>query len=366
MRVVLLSGIWLFLAAMASYVARCDVAAADDNTPLLRYRQAAIHMGVEFEVELFAANEQAAATAFKAAFARIAALDKSLSDYDPASELSKLSETSTVAPGADQTRPPATAKSIRLSDDLWRVLQYSQQLSQQSDGAFDVTSGPLTKLWRRARRQKELPTDERLAEARSSVGYQHLKLDEAQHSAQLLRPNMRLDLGGIAKGFAADEALAAIKKCGITRALVRASGDIAVGDPPPGEAGWRIGIAPLDPDQPPTRFVRLANRAISTSGESRQHLVVDGRRYSHIIDPRSGLGLAGRASVTVIAPAGLQTDALATAVSVLGAEEGLALIGQRKNVELLVVVEGARGQQREVHSRGFEKLLDAAPPSAVP
>ena len=159
--------------------------------------------------------------------------------------------------------------------------------------------------------------------------------------------------------------LEAFAKHGLYDLVVRASGDIAVGDPPPGKTGWRIGIAPLDPDQPPMRFVRLANQAISTSGDSRQHLVVDGRRYSHIIDPRTGQGVAGRSSVTVIAKTGLEADALATAVSVLGAEQGLALTRQRNNVELLVVAEDAHGQQREVRSPGFSKLHDATPPAHV-
>jgi thiamine biosynthesis lipoprotein len=169
---------------------------------------------------------------------------------------------------------------------------------------------------------------------------------------------MRLDLGGIAKGLAADEALAEIKRAGITRALVRASGDIVGGDPPPGETGWRIGIAPIDPDGPPTRFVRLANLAISTSGDSRQHLVVDGKRYSHIIDPRTGNGVSGRSSVSVVAPRGMQADALATAVSVLGPEKGLDLIRQTRAVELLMVVEDEQGQQRAVLSPGFAGLLE--------
>jgi thiamine biosynthesis lipoprotein len=192
-----------------------------------------------------------------------------------------------------------------------------------------------------------------LAEARAAVGHQHLKLDRAAHTAQLLRPNTRLDLGGIAKGLAADEALAEIKKAGISRALVRASGDIAVGDPPPGEAGWRIGIAPLDPDDPPQKFVRLASRAISTSGDARQHLVVNGRRYSHIIDPRTGAGVSGRSSVSVIATRGMQADGLATAVSVLGPEKGLALVAKIPDVELLMVYEDESGKLHETASPGW-------------
>jgi thiamine biosynthesis lipoprotein len=336
----------LMLAAMPS------VLPADEPVPA-RFAQRGLHMGVEFEIVLYAHGQQQADAAFERAFARIAALDRTMSDYDPVSELSRLSETSTVPPGTGSPNPPATAQPIKLTDDLWKVLEYSQALSRKSDGAFDVTVGPLTKLWRRARRQNELPSPERLAEARAAVGYELLQLDSIAHTAQLKRANMRLDLGGIAKGFAADEALAELKRAGISRALVRASGDIAAGEAPPGEEGWRIGIAPLDPDDPPIKFVRLANRAISTSGDSRQHLVIDGRRYSHIIDPRTGQSVSGRSSVSVIAPTAMQSDALATAVSVLGPEKGARLIDQFPDVALYMIAEDEAGQQRIVKSNGF-------------
>lgn len=315
-------------------------------------------MGVEFEIVLYAARAPEATVALDRAFARIATLDQVMSDYDAASELSRLSETSAVPPGTPSLDPPRAAVSVKVSDDLWNVLAWSHDLSRDSDGAFDVTIGPLTKLWRRARRQGELPAAERLAEARASVGYALLKLDHQAHTAQLLRANMRLDLGGIAKGLAADEALAEIKRSGIIRALVRASGDIAVGAPPPDETGWRIGIAPLNPDDPPTTFVRLANAAISTSGDSRQHLEIHGRRHSHIIDPRTGLGVVGRSSVSVIAKRGMAADGIATAVSVLGPEQGLALVQDRKDVELLMVYANDGGEQRTVQSRGFSRFID--------
>ena len=325
---------------------------ADDLKPQ-RFAKRELHMGVEFEIVLYARDQQHADAGFEPAFARIAALDRAMSDYDPSSELSRLSDTAAVPPGTVGVDPPASARPMKLSDDLWKVLEHSQALSRQSGGAFDVTIGPLTKLWRRARRQNELPSPERLAEARAAVGYEHLVLNSASSTAQLKRANMRLDLGGIAKGYAADEALAELKRAGISRALVRASGDIAVGEAPPGEEGWRIGIAPLDPDEPPTKFVRLAKRAISTSGDSRQHLVVDGRRYSHIIDPRTGLGISGRSSVSVIAPTAMQSDALATAASVLGPEKGAKVLTQFPDVALYMITEDEAGQQRTVKSKGF-------------
>jgi FAD:protein FMN transferase len=322
--------------------------AAGEQSALQRYSRSEMHMGVEFEVVLYAADLAKADEALSKAMARVVALDKSLSDYDPESELTRLSETSVAA----DSQAPATFPAVKLSDDLWTVLSLSQEISRASDGAFDVTIGPLTKLWRRARRWKELPEAEVLATARKSVGYQCLELNADARTARLLKPNMRLDLGGIAKGYAADEAVKAVVACGITRVLVRASGDIAAADPPPDERGWRVGIAPLNPDDPPSRFVELAHRGISTSGDARQHLIFNGRRYSHIIDPRTGAGISGRSSVTVIAPRGIIADGLDTAACVLGPDRAPALIAKFAGAEMLMVYEDDSGK-RIVESAGF-------------
>ena len=316
---------------VAQLLACCALSLHADG--LQRFSQRELHMGVEFEVVLYAADEAAAKPAFQAAFARIAELDKRLSDYDPASELSRLSATS------------PSQEPVKVSDDLWKVLWVSRNLSERSEGAFDITVGPLTKLWRRARRQKELPNNELISKALQSTGYKHLELDEKQHTARLLPPGMRLDAGVISKGYATEEALKKLRELGISRALVRGSGDIAAGDAPPGEKGWRIGLAPLDPDKPPERFIMLKNAAVSTSGDSRQHLVVDGKRYSHILNPRTGWGIEGRSSVSVIAPHGIDADSLASAVSVLGPEKGLRLIEETAGAAALMIVEGENGEK---------------------
>lgn len=321
----------------------CCVLVGQAEPKLERYSQREIHMGVEFEVVLHAPDEALAKKAMSAAFARVAELDKRLSDYDPESELSRLGA------GSPSTEP------LAVSEDLWEVLSVSQRLSEQSGGAFDITVGPLTKLWRRARRQKELPAREQIAKALESVGFKHLELDASRHTAQLKRPAMRLDAGGIAKGYAADEALEKLRELGITRALVRASGDISAGDPPPGEKGWKIGLAPLEPDQPPERFILLKNGAVSTSGDSRQHLVVDGKRYSHLIDPRTGYGISGRSSVSVIAPRGIDADSIASAVSILGPEKGLELVEAMPGAAALVIIEQER-EQKAFRSRRFQEL----------
>ena len=144
--------------------------------------------------------------------------------------------------------------------------------------------------------------------------------------------------------------------------LVRASGDIATAEPPPGEKGWPVGIAPINLDEPPKRFVQLAGHAISTSGDSRQHLVVSGRRYSHIIDPRTGECVSGRSSVSVIAPHDTLADALATAASVLGPDAALELVQKFPGVELLMVYENEAGQQQVVETPGFTRF-EIAPPA---
>src|SRR5262249_47148011 len=184
--------------AAALIWATAPLAAAAPVDELQRFSRTELHMGVEFEVVLYSNDARLAEQALAKAMARIAALDRALSDYDPESELSKLSETSTVPPVNTTGNFPA----VKVSDELWTVLAASQEISQQSQGAFDVTVGPLTKLWRRARRWKELPDPESLAAAKASVGWEFLNLDPQTKTVQLRRPNMRLDLGGIAKGYA--------------------------------------------------------------------------------------------------------------------------------------------------------------------
>jgi len=322
---------------------------AAEPAALKRFEATEAHMGTRFGMVLYAADEAAAVQGFRAAFRRIGELDHALSDYDPESELSRLSQSSpTPAP-------------VSVSHDLGRVLAYAQELSQQTDGAFDVTVGPLTRLWRRSRRQRELPSEALLAEARQATGYRAMQVDAAASTVQLLRPKMRLDLGAIAKGYAADEALAALKELGISRALINAGGEVVTGDAPPEQAGWRIGIAPLEPQAPPSRFLLLSNAAVATSGDGWQFVEIGGVRYSHIVDPRTGLGLTRRSSVSVIAPTGMLADCLSTAVSVLGADAGLALIEKTPHTSALVLQLDDGGQLQEFASSGFKQSIAAAP-----
>jgi thiamine biosynthesis lipoprotein len=309
-------------------------AAAGGPAPT-RFTYTEPHMGTRFKIILYAADQATAGAASKAAFARVAALDAMMSDYRPDSELMRLCRRA----GGDP---------VPVSDELFFVLSRAQEVSRLSDGAFDVTVGPIVKLWRRARRTGRLPDPDELKHALALVGWEKVRLDPKAHTVRLLAPGMQLDLGGIAKGYAADEALRTLEGHHVTRALVAASGDIAVSGPPPDADGWKVGIAPLeDADGTPKRFLILKDAAVSTSGDAEQYVEIDGKRYSHIVDPKSGIGLVGRMSATVVARRGIMADSLTKVVAVLG-ERGLAVIDR--------LDEGTAAQLVRKTDRGEEVL----------
>jgi thiamine biosynthesis lipoprotein len=311
-----------------------------------RYEFHQTEMGVPFRIVLYAPSQNAADVAAAAAFQRIKQLNDIMTDYDSDSELSRLSQTS----GQDKTVP--------VSPDLWVVLERAQDLSQRSHGAFDVTVGPYVNLWRFARRQGKLPEPERLAKARLAVGYDKMQLDPARHTVKLLAPNMRLDLGGIAKGYAVDQALRTLGRRDIASALVEGGGDMAVSGPPPGKCGWRIELPPLDASNaPPARFVVLTQAAISTSGDLFQRLEINGVRYSHIVDPHTGVGLTDHSLVTVIAPDDFAADGLTKVMSVLPPEDALKFLAWTPEAAVRIVRKPA--DKIEVYeSEGFHKYYE--------
>jgi len=279
------------------------LSAAAYGSGLQRFEAVEPHMGTLVRIQVYAAGAAQAQVAFQAGFARIAALDDALSDYKPDSELNRLPNP--------------------VSVDLFRVLAAAQALAVETDGAFDVTVGPLTRLWRAGR----VPDAATIAEARRHVGYRKLHLDAVARTVTLDDPAMRLDMGAIAKGYAADEALQAIAAAGCPIALVAVSGDLAIGDPPPGKTGWHVDAG---------GDVRTVSRvAISTSGDTEQHVDSAGVRYSHIVDPATGIGLTRSHLMTVIARRGIDADALATAASVLGPERGRQLV-ERHGATLVI------------------------------
>lgn len=294
-------------------------------------------MGTLFRVVVYAPDKPAAAKAAAAAFARVADLDRVMSDYNPNSELMKLCKRNDADPGVP----------VKVGDDLFDVLTKAREVAAASGGAFDPTVGPLVALWRAARRTQQLPDAKEIADAKAKVGFRLMTLDPKAKTVALKVPGMRLDLGGIGKGYAADAALAVLADHGITRALVSASGDIACGDPPPGETAWAVDIAPIGTGKP-ARTVKLANAAVSTSGDLFQFVEIGGLRYSHVLDPATGVGLTGRRSVSVIAKRGTQADSLTKAASVLPPAAALKLIDATDGAACYIVVKATDDADEKV------------------
>jgi thiamine biosynthesis lipoprotein len=310
-----------------------------------RFEFAEVHMGTQFKIILYATNEEMAKRAAKKAFNRIAQLDATMSDYKETSELNRFCH-------------KGVKKPVKLSSELFRVFSVSQKLAARTDGAFDITVGAVVRLWRRARRTNEMPAKERIVQALQLTGYKKLHLNAKTQTAWLEKEGMLLDLGGIAKGFAADEAMRVLKGEGIGSALIAAGGDIVVSAAPPQKRGWVVAIVSAQAQQnreaqkidlqnpsndSSVKNLLLVNAAVSTSGDAEQFVEIDGIRYSHIVDPRTGLGVKGQSSVTVVARRGADADALATAVSVLGAERGLLLIDETPNAAALMVKKNTGG-----------------------
>ncbi len=294
-------------------------AATTAKQELQRFEYAEPHMGTEFRLVLYANEQSHADAASRAAFGRIGELDSLLSDYKADSELSRLNA---------QARDQASGW-IAVGSDLWDVLNQAHQVSKRSNGAFDITVGACVRLWRRSLQQKELPDLERLKTALSTASWNSLELRQVDQKVRLARAGMRLDLGGIAKGYALDEALRTLREHGVPSELVDGGGDVAVGVAPPQREGWTVAMS--EGAWNGQQSLTLVNEALATSGDRYQHVVVDGKRYSHIIDPKTGLGLTQPRAATVRAPSAMVADAWASALCVMGqdgAEAAMTAAGE--------------------------------------
>lgn len=282
-------------------------------------------MGTLFRIVAYGAEAERVRVAADAAFARVAALDAALSDWDEASELSRLSAASAGGPTAP----------IPVSEDLFRVLAFARTVSSATDGAFDVTVGPCVRLWRRSARQGTLPTRERLDAARAAVDWRAVELDDAARTARLARADMRLDLGGIAKGYGVDRAAAVLAGWGVTRGLVNVGGDLmALGVGP--EGPWRVGVRdPRDPDGI-VETLSLEDEAVATSGDYLRYFEHGGRRWHHLLDPSTGAPrISTLHTVTVRARDVRTADAAATAAFSFDGDPGSLSLSRRSDVRIV-------------------------------
>ncbi len=262
-------------------------------------------MGSPLNIVFVARDSVEARILSEKCFALVDSFNLIYSDYDPNSELSRLNALS--GKGKQYVSPA-----------MLDILLASQKAYQQSNGAYDISIGPLSMVWRKARKTKLFPDSSSVIKARHLIGLSRIRIDSPHHSILMPVEGMRLDLGGIAKGYVAQKIVDFLKEQGIKQSLVDAGGDMAMGDPPNTSQGWIVGVnVPETTDELLSGYLILHNMAVATSGDAYQYIAHNGKKYSHIIDPRTGYGIQSQRNVTVIAKNGTDADWLATACSIL-------------------------------------------------
>jgi thiamine biosynthesis lipoprotein len=268
-------------------------------------------MGLPVRVTVFSTDAAGADACGRKVFATLARLEDIFSDWRPTSEAMRLCS----SPG----------KWHDVSESLWEMLELSARVVAATGGLFDPTVGPLVRLWRESRRSGSLPTPSRLAEARSSCGWHRVERDSGGRRVRV-QPGTLLDFGGIAKGYALSQALRAASPLAVSL-MIEAGGDIACGAAPPGKNGWRIAL-------PDGRRMEVAERCVSTSGDDYQRVEIGGKRYAHIVDPRTGLGAVDIRRVSLVGGDGALTDALATAACLMSPAETRSVLDRFPDIKL--------------------------------
>ena len=368
---------WRYLTTIAFLfiLSRSTFAQPSSQPKLQGYDLSFPAMGSTITLNAYSDSEERVEIAFKAVRLEIDRLVAILSDYEPNSELNQ--------------RHRQAKKAMPVSDELFDVLVASENWYHRSDGAFDAAIGNLTRLWREARKRRELPNRTEIENARIHSGWPGIDLNRVDRSLTLLDPEVRIDFGGIAAGYIVDRAFEILVSHGLPHSLVNDGGDIRCGEAPPGREGWRIEVAsmrsplsekriprtaknrplfqPASPNNhnmpPPLRRIYLKNASITTSGDLWQYMEIDGQRRSHILEPKTGYGVLGPSMVTVIAPTCMDADAAATAVSVMGIERGMAFIEVQAQFEAFFACQfDEKGPLLICNTQGFPLgIFDANP-----
>ena len=321
---------------------------ADTNKQVERDSGYRLVMGTFARAVVIAEDSNTAKKCIETALAEIHKVDDLMSDYKSDSEISRVNK-------------DGFKTAIHLSQSTYEVLQRSIQFSKLTDGAFDITVGPLVDLFHQAEKKQIASTKEQIARAKSKVGFEKLKLDDQNRTVQFAVDGMRLDLGGIAKGYAVDKAVEAMQKCGAIGGMVDIGGDIrCFGTPLKGKKYWIIGLQnPNSGKDIAGRDVvlklQLTNAAIATSGDYQQFVLIEGKRHSHIINRKTGTSTEGLSSVTIIANNATDADALATAVTVMGTEKGIALIEKLPGTEAILIT--SQPKLELIKTTGAEKYI---------
>jgi thiamine biosynthesis lipoprotein len=307
-----------------------------------KYHFSSSKMGSPLNLVFVDTDSTHASQIAKTAFELVDSLVHIYSDYDSSSELSRLSA-------------QAGKGAVPVSKGLLEILLKSKEAYKQSQHSFDITMGPLSMLWRNARKTKRFPDSALVAATKILVGFDKLVIDQKNQTVSLAKEGMRLDLGGIAKGFVAEKIVKRLKTMGIVSSLVDAGGDIAMGEAPLQAKGWVVGVnVPEETDELLDKKLLLKNMSVATSGDVYQYFLHQGKKYAHITNPKTGYGVTFQRNVTVIATDGATADWLATACSILPIKTALETAAGQKAFVLITTVEN--NQIKAYKSKGFDRF----------
>jgi thiamine biosynthesis lipoprotein len=301
-------------------------------------------MGAVFTIYLYACDRQQVQAAFEAAFEEIERLDDTLSNYRASSELSRINRL-------------AGCEAVTTDPEVFEFLETALAFGQQSDGAFDITVGPLMRAWGFFRGEGHYPSEGELREARESVGFEKVYLHPPTRRVRFATSGVELDPGAIGKGYAVDRTVAILREAGIEAALVDAgSSTLFAMNAPPGESGWTVRV-PMPEDRSQTiSTLTLRNQSLSTSGNYEKFFQLDGKRYCHVMDPRLGTPVQGVLQATLVAPDSTTTDALSNAMFVTGPEVGRELLASVPDARGLWVLD--KGEAERVVTWNWEAVVE--------
>ena len=294
-----------------------------------RYEYKTYKMGTEINLIFYEYDKDKATAIVDVVLKRINELERELSNYIVNSEVNKLCNQFNV--------------DVKVSDDLYDILSLANTISTQTEGAFDITSAPYIDLWKKAIKTKKIPTNEELLALNKRVGYQNIEFPSLKNTIRLKRKKMQIDLGGIGKGFTADQVLKTLEIYGVKSALIDVGGDLSVSSPPPKKEYWEVSFSYFDKNKNEVvKKIKLKNQSVATSGDLFQYVEIDGSRYSHIVDPtNNGMALKNSYQVTVIASNGAYADGYATALSVLGIDKAKLFSKSLVDIEIFMVQQSA-------------------------
>jgi thiamine biosynthesis lipoprotein len=302
--------------------------------PLTPYTFRHPAMGTEFTLYLYAASEPQASATAVAVFDEVDRIEQELSNYRASSELSRIDREAAFHP-------------VTTDPETFRFLVQSQHWSAASDGAFDITVGPLMQAWGFFGGHGHIPTDAELAQIRPAIGFRNLELDPATRTVRFRIPGVDLDPGGIGKGFAVDAAVAILHQCGIQAALLSAGSSTLYGlGHPPGEPGWRVVIPNPEPTQPPISTAILRDTSISSANCNEKHFTQAGHLFCHIMDPRTLHPVEGRVHVTIVDPSATASDALSNVLFVDTPQQSLRFLARHRPAGRAIIVSGTAAAPR--------------------